>query len=330
MSSDWYLKDYKKALLHPSRVLGPVTAVMLRNAQAKAALRDTKFLHPSQICKKDWCPRSSWYTIKDGSAPEESVSLQRMNIFAEGNSIHNKWQQWLWDAKIIEGNWECRECGEVWYGISPEVCPECLGQALFYKEVPITNSDYHLLGHADGILNDSHGRAVLEIKSVGIGTLRFEHPELFMRYSKGDISLDGLWKEIKSPFPSHLRQVNLYMFCLGIHDAVVLYEFKANQDVKEFSIKFQPELISHILAGCSTVLTSLQTNTTPMRPLTASLDAAMCKSCPYYKRCWSIDEDQPSDTPTPDKSRPVRIEVRKSTKAKRGGSAHPRVIRHPS
>lgn len=324
----WYLTDFKKAMTRQGRIIPQIEQHLIRSHAAQSAKRDTDFLHPSEICKKDWCPRASWYVIKDGKRPDESIKFQRMNVFAEGTAIHDKWQAWLAAVGILEGRWECASCKSSWWGVSKdhEHCLVCYNNIIRYKEVPIQNEEFHLLGHADGIISDANGRAVLEVKSVGIGTLRFEAPELFQKFSKEGMSLDSLWKEIRTPFVSHLRQVNLYMYCLGIHDGVVLYEWKPTQEVKEFSIKFQPELVSGILAGCSTVKSALESNTIPMRPMTASLDATMCKNCPHYKRCWSIDEDHQtdeghgSDLPSgkvPVKVRPAKQAGRTSTPATR-------------
>ena len=48
---------------------------------------------------------------------------------------------------------------------------------------------------------------------------------------------------IKRPFPQHLRQGMLYCHVTGIHAIVFLYEFKANQDFKAFTVRYQPTLI---------------------------------------------------------------------------------------
>jgi len=326
----WYLTDFKKAMTRTGRIVPQVEQQIIRSQEAKASQRDTKFLHPSEICKKDWCPRSSWYVIKDEKRPNESVNFQRMNVFAEGTAIHDKWQAWLAETGILEGRWECAVCKNSWWGVSKDNthCYVCNNSLIRYREVPIKNEEFWLLGHSDGIIADAKGKAVLEIKSVGVGTLRFESPEQFAKFSKGELSLDKMWKEIKTPFYSHLRQINLYMYCLGITEGVILYEWKPTQEVKEFQVKFQEELISSILAGCSTVKSALDNNTTPMRPMNASLDAQMCKTCPHYNRCWSIDEDQSSDTNVTRGELPVQ--VRPATKAGKAGTPATRVIRRSS
>lgn len=323
----WYLTDFKKAMTSHGRILPQVEQHLIRAQEASSMLRDTKFLHPSEICKKEWCPRASWYVIKDAHRPRIRNSFQKMNVFAEGTAIHDKWQAWLAAVGVLEGKWECAVCKASWWGLSKDHdrCSSCYNSVIRYKEVQISNEEYHVLGHSDGIISDHKGRAVLEIKSVGVGTLRFEAPEVFAKFSKGELSLDDMWKGIRTPFYSHLRQINLYMYFLGIHDGIVLYEWKPTQEIKEFQVRFQEELVADILAGCSTIKASLDNGTVPMRPMTASLDAQMCKSCPQYKRCWSIDEDQPTG---PDGSRgSVPLQVRPAKKTGRTSSPTTRVIR---
>lgn len=315
--SKWDLKAMKDSLTGRGRIIPAVQAVVAREAAEDSAARDTKFLHPSEICKKDWCPRASWYNIKSGSRPVQSATLNRMNIFAEGNAIHSKWQRWIGKAGILEGNWLCKTCNVKWWATSPQVCPVCgEGTNMKYKEVPISDEDHHLIGHADGIIDDGT-KAVLEIKSVGTGTLRYEAPDLFMPYSKGEITLEEMWKRIRTPFASHVRQVSLYMHCLGIKDAVILYEWKPTQDFKEFNLKFQPSQISGILEGCKSVKRALDTNTPVMRPQWADNEKhSTCKKCDHRDKCWSLnDDDQTASPQRASSDGEVPVEVRPPTPA---------------
>lgn len=258
----WHLKNYKQSLTSKYRLIPAVERVLIE--EQASSTRDTKHLHPSEICKRDWCPRSSWYTINDYPKSEESFTFQRLNVFAEGHSIHKKWQDWLITAGVLE-----------------------------QAEVPIKDEEHRIIGHADGIINDSKGRAILEIKSVGAGTVRMEDYDLF----QNSTSPDDMWKKIRKPFQSHLRQVNLYMHCTGIHDAVLLYEWKATQEVKEFSVKFQPELVESILAGCRVVIKGLDQGIPPMRPMWVDNSShKTCKFCPYKKVCWKDDDDDQTIT----------------------------------
>lgn len=256
----WHLKNYKNLITSKGRIV-PVVEKELLKEQLNST-RDTLHLHPSEICKKDWCPRSSWYTIKGYDKSEKSLSFQTLNIFAEGHAIHDKWQTWLENAGVLE-----------------------------QREVAIFNEENRLMGHADGIINDSKGRAILEIKSVGIGTIRMENYDLWKKYSNKEITIDEAWKQVRQPFPTHLRQLNLYMYCLGIHEGVFIYEWKPNQDVKEFSVKFQPELIESTLSGCNSVIRGLESGIPPMRPAwVEDSTSATCKNCLYKKVCWKDDD----------------------------------------
>lgn len=252
----WHLQTYKKSFSSTGRLI-PLVEKHLIEEQLNST-RDTEHLHPSEICKRDWCPRSSWYTIKGYEKQSEKFTFQRLNIFAEGHAIHNKWQTWLTDLGVLE-----------------------------QAEVPIKDEEHLILGHADGIINDKQGRAILEIKSVGVGTIRMEAPDMMTE----GMTPDEMWKKIRKPFPTHLRQLMLYMYCTGINEGVVLYEWKATQEVKEFAVKFQPELIEHILVSCRMVVSALKSGIPPMRPTwMEDSQNKVCKACPYQKVCWKDDE----------------------------------------
>jgi len=77
---------------------------------------------------------------------------------------------------------------------------------------------------------------LLEIKSVGAGTFRFEAPELMYEHN-GEI--EKMWKALKAPFMSHIMQAQMYMKLAELIDlphqpkeALFLYENKASQETK--------------------------------------------------------------------------------------------------
>lgn len=284
----WNLQDYKKAMRSKGRVLPLVELAAKKQADLKNSKRDTAHLHPSELSKKDWCPRASVYKITGVPASPESHTFSRLNVFAEGNSIHEKWQRWLWEAGILEGDWNCETCDTRWTAVAPDTCPSCSGVRIVYREVPIRSDGYRIIGHADGKILDKEGQALIEIKSVGVGTVRFEKPSLFMDYNKGVVTLDEMWKAIKTPFASHVRQGNLYMHCTGIDTIVFIYEWKPTQEVKEFVVKYNEEVVNPILDNCKLVIDHLNKNTIPNRPTWATDQSiAGCKYCPYKKVCWS-------------------------------------------
>jgi len=289
----WYMKNYKEQFSAKSnqRLLPRIEAALAIEQAERNAKRDTVHLHPSEMSKDNWCVRSSYYKITGvDESDSRSFNLKSMNIFAEGHNIHDKWQRWMWKAGGLVGNWKCSICSHRWEDTSPERCPTCLTEDIRYAEVPIEDPRHRIIGHADGIWEDADGRAVIEIKSVGLGTIRWDAPKLYEGYDSGDLSLDELWKRIKRPLTTHRRQVNLYMHCLGIDKAVVIYEWKPSQDVKEFQLNFEPELVEPMLEGAKQVIDALDDNLVPIRPDFAThKSCAACRFCSYKTHCWSSD-----------------------------------------
>ena len=331
--SDLFLKaqdnlDMKQAFLTQGRVIPAAYTAALKQADTKNTKRDTAHLHPSDLCKKDFCPRSAWYKIMQYPAATKRVDqFSRLNVFAEGNHIHDKWQRWLAEAGVLWGNWKCRECKALVEDSGPVThCSTCGYDGLFkYKEVPLFNEEYMILGHADGVIKDSMGKAVLEIKSVGEGTVRFEDYDLWQQYNSGALSIAEMWKEIKTPFPSHVRQVNLYMHCLGIPQAQVVYESKMTQEVKEFPLRYMPKLIDHILVMCTLVKDHVEKDQVPFRPDWAEDSKhKTCKTCSYRATCWKEYDGNTDPDNTPTAVSPVVLSARP---ARKRGTTTTRVIR---
>lgn len=256
------LESLKKSLRTKGRIIPIVSAQAALENNEHTRERDTEYLHPSQICKRDWCPRSSMYEILlQDVEKEKNLSFQTLNIFKTGHDIHAKWQGWLERSGLMK-----------------------------QSELPIFNKEHHIKGSADGLIEDASGQAILEIKSIGTGTVRVEHPDLYKEYERGEINIDELWKRIRQPFSTHLRQINLYMYATGVHQGIVLYEYKPNQACKEFEVKFQPALIEHILAAAALVKQNLEQGTLIDRPVWATEDHKTCKQCPYKTACWSNND----------------------------------------
>ena len=258
------LESLKKNLRTKGRLLPIVSAqVELENNQSTRE-RDTDYLHPSQICKRDWCPRSSMYEINKESADKvKSFSFQTLNIFKTGHDIHEKWQGWLERSGLMK-----------------------------QSELAIFNEECHIKGNADGLIEDSQGEAILEIKSVGVGTIRMENLDLYKEYNSGSITMDELWKRVRQPFSTHLRQINLYMYATGVHQGIILYEWKPTQSIKEFDVTYQPALIQHILAAAQVIKQHLKQGTIIDRPAWATEDHKTCKQCPYKTTCWRNNADR--------------------------------------
>jgi hypothetical protein len=259
-------------------------------------------MHPSDMAKKDWCGRHDYYRITD--TPVEKVSkanpsFRMENVFAEGHAIHGKYQQWLWEMGVLWGDWECRACGHRYGALSPEVCQFCQSPRLTYREVPLRRKQILIEGHADAAVHAAWFRGLVEIKSIGVGTLRFEAPRLFNLYQDGQ-SFEDVWWKINRPFTSHLKQGQLYLWMSWpAYDQIIfIYESKAHQATKEFIVTYDKNLIAPLLETARDVTSAVGTGAPPSRPLWAeSSEGKVCASCEYRGTCWSLDVTTQAEDP---------------------------------
>lgn len=295
-------------------VLGRVQKQLKLISEQRNEGRDTEHLHASDISKTGWCPRATWYQIS-GVEPDkiEKHSIQTINVFEEGHSIHEKFQQALWLDGSLIGEWKCLICHHLWEAQAPSRCESCVSPFIKYNEVPILDPSIRLLGRGDGLVNvDRPAPVLFEAKTIGLGTFRMEVPGLYRQYTNKELSITQLWAAVRRPFPSHLRQGNLYLRALGLKTAVFIYEFKANQAQREFVVQYNPAIIADVVEGAAAVKHALDTETSVRRPDWAEdEETKTCKKCVYRKTCWRIGDGA---TPPPQASnrpagadRPVRI-----------------------
>lgn len=300
-------------------------------------------VHPSEMAKADWCPRATYYRIRDTRAgtplTPEKFGVQMDNIFEEGHSIHRKWQGWLTDMCRLWGTWMCEICEHTWIDTSPEHCPNCDSEfGVLYQEVPLDAEESHLIiGHADGGVRDI--ASMIEIKSIGVGTLRMEEPGLVKDHTKKTIDgksvldLDGLWKAIRRPLAAHVRQANVYLWLAAqlrypFTKMVFLYEYKATQAVKQFEISLSNRIVDPLIDSALDIKYALSGGRLPDRPPFAGKAVKTCLKCPFATECWS-DTDAPKrrivrrtrlpqDTPTAGEQRdppPTRTGLRSADAA---------------
>jgi CRISPR/Cas system-associated exonuclease Cas4 (RecB family) len=269
--------------------------------------RRQDIIHPSEMAKSDWCPRQTYYRLA-GASPEKgrSFSAQLEGVFEEGHMIHAKWQKWLQQMGRLWGKWRCGECGWTKLATGGVLhCEHCDSrQPLEYREVPVeAETQFLIAGHEDGAIEDLS--ALVEIKSIGIGTVRFDQPELLREYTvktqdgKTVIDLDGLWKGLRRPFGSHIRQTQIYLrLCqemgLPFDKVIFLYEYKATQAQKEFVVKYNPEIAEPLFETALDIKYALKKGKPPPRPEFCGQDKKTCKECPFFNTCWETTTDEQS------------------------------------
>lgn len=317
------LKDLKDTYKRRDILLPGIERHVLRKAK-KPSGRRSDVMHPSEMAKSDWCPRHDQYRIlgTEANYKKRSPSFKLENVFDYGHSAHRKYQNWIAEMGILWGKWVCKECDNEWLDTSPEQCPSCKSRKMRYAEVPLDDPESMISGHSDGVVYLDNSYKMIEIKTVGISTLRFEAYSLFDKFQQERLTPDELWFLIKRPFSTHIRQGQLYLHLinklhpeLDINEIIFLYEWKPTQDVKEFVVQYNPDLISEILSNASKVVGSVQSNTLVDRPEWAeNIEGKTCASCEYRSTCWEQDNVSEEDSPS---SPTIRIKRSSSTKRSR-------------
>lgn len=253
--------DTKKV---PTRLIGKIERHLLTKPRED---RSTLVLHPSEIIKPDFCHRYSYYLLTGGEPKTEKPSLRLQNIFDEGHSIHEKWQNRFHEMGTLYGKFKCVACKQITFGLSPTECEHCKCDVLHYAEVTLEDKALRIKGHTDGWIKDDEPDVLIEIKSIGEGTLRFEAPEL-LADAGGD--LKKAWKNIRRPFRGHLLQGQMYLELAhrmygdeAPKEIVFLYELKADQDYKEFKVKADYEIVDRVFFKAEKIIKAVEAGVMP-------------------------------------------------------------------
>lgn len=303
---------FAEARKNNNDLLADIERLLLREheepQQQNGGVRRDDVIHPSEIAKTDWCPRSTYLRIKavrDGvPVVTEAHRFQTENIFEEGHEYHRKWQDRFRRMNRLHGRWYCEACGHKWVATSPPYCPECgaPADAISYHEVGLRDEAILLFGSADGevrALASDADDVLIEVKSVGEGTVRMELPAVLMRHTyevddprwagKTLKVLDhrGVWKEITKPFGPHLRQGLIYLRLRNdpsIKRICFIYEYKPTSAVKAFYVTRDDEAVQELWDLCADIVYALDEGGTPPR----CVAPGECKDCKPF-------EDQESD-----------------------------------
>jgi hypothetical protein len=287
-----------------SVILKSVQRHVMQRANEPDVDRRNDILHPSDMSKAEWCWRHDYYrminTAQDPRTSSPSFNME--SIFEEGHGIHEKWQGWLHEMGWLYGVFMCMQCRHRWWAQSPMECDNCGSvRRPRYMEYPLEAEDLHVAGHSDGgIMKPGQPLRLLEVKSLSLGTLRFEAPDLYQMYLD-NVSLAQIWQKIQRPLPSHARQGQLYLWLVNrlgtpIGEMVYVYEWKPTQAVKEFVMKYNPKTIAMPLQAIGWVAEALELERPPKRPHWAEDENARnCKSCVYRTTCWKLEDERRED-----------------------------------
>ena len=272
------LKRFLDAKKTPSLLLGDFERHQLSRPPGD---RSTTVLHPSEIVKQDWCLRQSYFLLRGHTKAQEKHSFRLQSIFDTGHAAHAKYQRYLQEMGILYGKFGCTICGHSYFGMASLDCESCGNPSMEYREVTLHDDSLRIKGHTDGWVKKADDEFLIEIKTIGTGTIRAEAPSL-MEEHNGDFL--KAFANIKHPFGSHILQGQLYLELMqrmghDVNKIVFLYELKADQTLKEFVVERDFELVRHVFDLAKVVNDAVDAGTPPK----CSNSPTTCKYCSPYQ-----------------------------------------------
>lgn len=273
------LQRFLDAKAKPNRLIGDIERHLMARP---AGDRSTTVLHPSEMIKKDFCHRGSYFLLSGHTKISEKPNLRLQSIFDEGHAIHAKWQRWFQEMGVLYGKFVCVSCNFSLFDLGPIECPNCGKPTMEYKEVTLYDDALRIKGHTDGWVKNIGNDTLIEIKSIGPGTIRSAAPNLFMDAS-GDFM--KAWNQVRRPFPEHILQGQVYLELMkrmghDVDEIVFLYELKADQSYKEFSVKADFEIVRHVFDKAESIVKAVEAG---IAPECTNNPGGTCKQCEPYK-----------------------------------------------
>lgn len=172
----------------------------------------TRVIRPSSIAD---CTRKIVCDIL-GFLPPEPIEPRRQRIFDNGDSVHTRYLKYYLPrmgiaAKILAADRKGKQ------------------KVKDFIEVSLKEDDYWIKCRPDAVIinrKDNNRYYVLEVKSMR----------------------SDLFDALEYPDANYIQQVHLYMFVTKVPRAIILYENKDTQDIKEFVIEQDDALLEKILA----------------------------------------------------------------------------------
>ena len=137
-------------------------------------------------------------------------------------------------------------------------------QFVNFSEVMLEDKDLWLRGAPDGVIFHpiTGEKFVFELKSI---------------------NQEEFWK-MNKPVLSHIYQVHLYMYMTKIHKSIVLYESKNRQDIKEFEVAYDPEIMNWIIQKIRKIQKHVRAYAKVQELPEREYDSKRCSYCPYAYR----------------------------------------------
>lgn len=224
-------------------VTGLVETHLRKVASSSANYKRKHTIRPSEM---GGCTRAIVYDILNFPS-DDIIEPKLKRIFDNGHAVHERYlEKYFPKLNII-----CK----VWKTIHGKK------KYVDFSEVTIRDEDLWLVGKPDAIIFHpvTGERYVFELKSI---------------------NQESFWK-LEEPESSHIYQAHIYMYMTNLTKAILFYEDKNKQNIKEFEVKFDRNIMYTIIQKIRVIQRYVNeysmTNALPER----EYDKKGCKYCPF-------------------------------------------------
>jgi hypothetical protein len=262
-----------------TRVIGKVEKHIISKPRD---FRASDVIHPSEMASASWCHRAQYFWLNGHAPKPEVMSLRRASIFGTGHAAHDMWQSWFKEMDQIKGLWYCYTHDLEWFGLNSEHAQG--GCRTKYNEVPVFFDPLRISGKADGWLVNFGEPLLLEVKTIGEGSIRWYAPDI--AYANNN-DFKKMWAAIGAPFLEHIHQAQIYMKLLELmgqpnapQEALILYEAKGLHEHKEFVVQKSDWGIAELFEAAANIISAIDKGTPPLCNING---VAGCPKCSDYK-----------------------------------------------
>jgi len=98
---------------------------------------------------------------------------------------------------------------------------------------------------------------------------------------------DAGYEWLKEPKPEHVGQAHVYMQMFDVRKALIVYENKDTQKMKEFLVNWDPKVLDEIRKKLKKVFKKVAQKKLPAKPYVET--DWQCRYCSFKKYCWAKD-----------------------------------------
>lgn len=219
---------------------------------------------------------------------DTDIDFRMERLFDNGHAMHARWRDYLDGAGILRGMWKCGNirCGKTYGGNDPLgvfnplrqpgwACSCGNNRKFEYEELSVVSEpQYNFEGHCD---------AVVDVRGLPTAS---GNPDLDLFVVDFKSMKSDYFNELTEAKAEHVIQVHIYMWVLNLKTAVVIYENKDDQKVKEMFVKRSEPLIEDLKAQSKWLVDVLCHDKLPNRPAGFTRSEFPCRLCEFKGICF--------------------------------------------